>query len=104
MPTTVITGANRGIGLELAAQCLKRGDTVIAGCRSPGDAHELMGLVPERILELDVGDEASIASFARSIEGPIDLLINNAGTSASNLGLSRDRAGVIDAPIALTLD
>ena len=104
MPTTVITGANRGIGLELAAQCLKRGDTVIAGCRSPGDAHELMGLVPERILELDVGDEASIASFARSIEGPIDLLINNAGTSASNLGLSRDRAGVIDAPIDLTLD
>lgn len=104
MPTTIVTGANRGIGLELVSQCLERGDTVIAGCRSPADAHELVRLAPEKILELDVGDEASIASFARSIERPVDLLINNAGTSASNLGLSRDRTGVMDAPIDLTLD
>jgi NAD(P)-dependent dehydrogenase (short-subunit alcohol dehydrogenase family) len=104
MPITVITGANRGIGLELVKQCLERGDTVIAGCRSPGDARELIDLAPERILQLDVGDEASIHSFAESIEGPIDLLINNAGTSASNLGLDRDQAGVMNAPFDITLD
>ncbi len=104
MPTTVITGANRGIGLELANQCLERGDTVIAGCRNPDDAQDLIGLAPAQILALDVGDEASIDLFAQSIEGPVDLLINNAGTSVSNLGLDKERAGVLSAPIDLTLD
>ena len=104
MPTTVVTGANRGIGLELVSQCLERGDTVIAGCRSPDDAHDLKGLAPNEILELDVGDETSINSFTHAIEEPIDLLINNAGTSVSNLGLDREQAGVLNAPIDLTLD
>ncbi|MDP6283787.1 MAG: SDR family oxidoreductase [Acidimicrobiales bacterium] len=104
MSTTVITGANRGIGLELVSQCMERGDTVVAGCRNPNDAPELSELAPAQIVALDVGNEASVESFTQSIAGPVDLLINNAGTSVSNLGLDRELAGVLKAPIDLTLD
>ena len=89
MPTTVVTGANRGIGLEFVRQCLERGDKVIAGCRNPDEAADLRGLAPAEVLPVDVGQEASIKDFADSIEENVDLLINNAGTSATNLGLER---------------
>ena len=104
MPTTVVTGANRGIGLEFVRQCLERGDKVIAGCRNPDEAADLRGLAPAEVLPVDVGQEASIKDFADSIEENIDLLINNAGTSATNLGLERISTGVLHAPIDLTLD
>ncbi|MCS5675780.1 MAG: SDR family oxidoreductase [Actinomycetota bacterium] len=104
MPTTVVTGANRGIGLEFVRQCLERGDKVIAGCRNPDEAADLRGLAPAEVLPVDVGQEASIKDFADSIEENIDLLINNAGTSATNLGLERSSTGVLHAPIDLTLD
>ena len=104
MPTTVVTGANRGIGLEFVRQCLERGDTVIAGCRNPDEAADLRGLAPAEVLPVDVGQEASIKDFADSIEENVDLLINNAGTSATNLGLERSSTGVLHAPIDITLD
>lgn len=104
MPTTVVTGANRGIGLEFVRQCLERGDTVIAGCRNPDEAADLRGLAPAEVLPVDVGQEASIKDFADSIEENVDLLINNAGTSATNLGLERNSTGVLHAPIDITLD
>ena len=104
MPTTVVTGANRGIGLEFVRQCLERGDKVIAGCRNPDEAADLRGLAPAEVLPVDVGQEASIKDFADSIEENVDLLINNAGTSATNLGLERSSTGVLHAPIDLTLD
>ena len=56
MSATVITGANRGIGLELARQCIQRGDRVIAGCRNPDEAQELKDLTPTPLLPSDVGD------------------------------------------------
>ena len=104
MPTTVVTGANRGIGLEFVRQCLERGDKVIAGCRNPDEAADLRGLAPAEVLPVDVGQEESIKDFADSIEENVDLLINNAGTSATNLGLERSSTGVLHAPIDLTLD
>ena len=104
MSTTVITGANRGIGLELARQCIQRGDKVFAGCRKPDEAPHLEALQPHSILPIDVGDEASVLSFTEAIEEPVSLLINNAGTSITNLGFSRDEVGVMNAPVALTLD
>ncbi len=104
MPTTVVTGANRGIGLEFVRQCLERGDKVIAGCRNPDEAADLRGLAPAEVLPVDVGQEASIKDFADAIEENVDLLINNAGTSATNLGLERSSTGVLHAPIDLTLD
>jgi NAD(P)-dependent dehydrogenase (short-subunit alcohol dehydrogenase family) len=104
MTTTVVTGANRGLGLEFVRQCLGRGDKVIAGCRNPAEAKDLIALTPAKILSLDVGHEESIEQFAASIDGQVDVLINNAGTSATNLGVERGSAGVLNAPVDLTLD
>ncbi|MEJ2385083.1 MAG: SDR family oxidoreductase [Xanthomonadales bacterium] len=78
-PTVLITGANRGLGLEFARQYAADGWTVIATARNPERADELKAL-PVEIAELDVADPASIDALANSLEGrPIDLLINNAG-------------------------
>ena len=65
MSTVVITGANRGIGLELARAHTQRGDRVIAGCRVPADASDLAALSPVAIHPVDVGDETSIEAFRR---------------------------------------
>ena len=104
MPTTVITGANRGIGLELVRQCLNRGDFVIAGCRNPSEARDLQDLNPQKVLPVDVSDEASVERFEKALDIPIDTLINNAGSSSSNLGIPKGSAGVLEAPMDKTLD
>jgi NAD(P)-dependent dehydrogenase (short-subunit alcohol dehydrogenase family) len=83
--TWAITGANRGMGLEFARQCLAAGDRVIAGVRTPGAAAELHAVATAhpgqlRIESLDTGNETSIAAFAASLgDEPVDVLINNAG-------------------------
>jgi len=85
MASIVITGANRGIGLEFVRQYADAGWRVFAGCRNPAKASELAGVVDANtdqvsVLQLDVTDEASIAAFAAAIaSSPIDVLINNAG-------------------------
>lgn len=76
----VITGANRGIGLELARQYLQRDDEVIAGVRHPDEATELSALPGKlTVLPCDVADDASVKAFGAAITGPVDLLVNNAG-------------------------
>ncbi len=86
--TVVITGANRGLGLELARAYAGRGDQVIAGCRTPATATDL-GAVTPHIDQLDVGDERSIRAFVDSLGGrSIDIVINNAGIDARNLGVA----------------
>jgi NAD(P)-dependent dehydrogenase (short-subunit alcohol dehydrogenase family) len=84
VPTTVVTGANQGIGLEFARQYAAAGWQVIACCRHPARASELAGLAHANgrieVVALDITDHASIAALARSLAArPIDLLINNAG-------------------------
>ena len=91
MPRNVlVTGANRGIGLELARQLLARGDRVVAACRQPGKAAALNSLAGEHpgrlhVLPLDVADAKSRASLLHDLplvlgdDGRIDLLLNNAG-------------------------
>lgn len=77
--TVLITGANRGIGLEMARQLSERGDKVIATARKPDEASGLKALAV-RVEQLDVTDTASVQALAARLEGvPIDLLINNAG-------------------------
>jgi NAD(P)-dependent dehydrogenase (short-subunit alcohol dehydrogenase family) len=77
--TVLITGANRGIGLEYARQLSEKGYTVIGTARTPGEADEL-DVVADRIEPLDVADPASVAALAERLKGvPIDILINNAG-------------------------
>lgn len=78
MKTVLITGANRGLGLEFAKQYQEENWKVIACCRNPEAANELAQL-DVGIRKLDVSDLDSINPFANSLEGqPIDLLINNA--------------------------
>ena len=84
MPTTyLITGANRGIGLEFARQLSTRGkDTLIlATAREPARATDLARLV-HQVIPLDVADPESIAGLREHVKDrPIDVLINNAGVS-----------------------
>ena len=78
----VITGTNRGLGLELARIYAGRGDEVWAGCRQPAQATELASLT-EHVETVDVGSEDSIAAFADALgAAPIDILFNNAGIDA----------------------
>ncbi|MEQ6886141.1 SDR family oxidoreductase [Salicola sp. Rm-C-2C1-2] len=74
----VITGANRGIGLELARQWHERGDRVTALCRAASD--ELKSLGVNIIEGVDVTDDISLGKARRNLEGEtIDVLYNNAG-------------------------
>jgi NAD(P)-dependent dehydrogenase (short-subunit alcohol dehydrogenase family) len=78
-PTVLITGANRGIGLEYARQFAARGYKVIGTARDPADAKELAA-VADRVEPLDVTDAASVAALAARLNGAaIDILVNNAG-------------------------
>ena len=81
MPTVMITGSNRGLGLECARQYADEGWRVIATCRNPGNAVELASLKGElEIHALDISDHGQILSLADSLrEEAIDLLFNNAG-------------------------
>jgi NAD(P)-dependent dehydrogenase (short-subunit alcohol dehydrogenase family) len=79
MPKTVlVTGANRGIGLELCRQLANRGDRVIAACSKT--SNDLQG-IDVRVEEgVDVTSTDSVSQLVRRLEGQtIDLLINNAG-------------------------
>lgn len=88
MPTTLITGANRGIGYEFARQYAADGWRVIACCREPARAEDLRavkGVVS--IHTLDVTDSASVLAAKAEIGSePIDLLINNAGFIGQRAG------------------
>jgi NAD(P)-dependent dehydrogenase (short-subunit alcohol dehydrogenase family) len=78
MSTVLITGSNRGIGLELARRCSEQGHDVIAVCRQ--SSVELDNLGVRVISGVDVGNEESIALLVKSLEGQhIDWRVNNAG-------------------------
>jgi NAD(P)-dependent dehydrogenase (short-subunit alcohol dehydrogenase family) len=81
MPTCLITGSSRGIGLEFAKQYAAEGWSVIATCRRPDQSAALRQVQGDvRIETLDVGDFARVEALGKRLEGvPIDLLINNAG-------------------------
>lgn len=85
MSTILITGANRGIGLELVRQYLDAGNRVYACCRQPDSADDLATLARNSkgtlsIHQMDVSDEQSIKACAEALSGiAIDVLINNAG-------------------------
>lgn len=74
----LVTGTNRGIGLELCRQLVARGDEVIAVCRRASSGLE--GLEVRVESGVDVADEASVADLAGRVAGTeIDVLVNNAG-------------------------
>lgn len=86
--TYVVTGANRGIGLELARQLLERGETVIATTRRLEQGAQLRSL-GVRVEVLDVASAASVRAFAERLAGePVDVLINNAGVAPETRALA----------------
>jgi len=90
--TVLVTGANRGIGLELCRQFAKRGDQVIATCRK--STPELKATGAEVHEGIDVTDEASVHALAGELRGRrIDILVNSAGilTRESLDDLNADR-------------
>lgn len=89
MATTLVTGCNRGIGLELVKQLKARGDAVIGVCRQTSEALEQVGA--RVIAGIDVADGDSIAQLKHELgDEPLDTVINNAGI------LRRDAFGSLD--------
>jgi NAD(P)-dependent dehydrogenase (short-subunit alcohol dehydrogenase family) len=89
MKNILVTGGNRGIGLELCRLFQKRGDKVIAVCRQASPELDHLGV---RVLrDVDVTDSACIDRLARTLEGTsLDVLVNNAGI------LRSEKLGAID--------
>jgi NAD(P)-dependent dehydrogenase (short-subunit alcohol dehydrogenase family) len=87
MLQALVTGANRGLGLEMTRQLLQRGDRVVAACRHPGKALALTRLAGEHpgklhVMPLDLADARSIAELSREIGAldlDLDVFVNNAG-------------------------
>ena len=85
MTTTLITGANKSLGLETARRLVDAGHTVYAGMRDldTGDAVRALGA---RAVELDVADQASVEAAVASLP-ELDVLVNNAGVLGTSFGV-----------------
>src|SRR5690606_38334060 len=105
--TCLVTGANRGVGLEFVRQLLARGDRVVATCRQPGRAtalNALAGVHPGRlqVLPLDVADPKSHAALLAELplvlgdDGRLDLLANVAGVLHSGERFGKVAAATLD--------
>ena len=80
MATAVITGGNRGLGLEMAKQYAAAGWDVIGTAREPEKAEELNAIDKVTVMQLDAAEDTSIKKFAEQLgDRPVDLFINNAG-------------------------
>ncbi len=89
MAIVLVTGANRGIGLELCRALDARGDSVVAVCRTPSPSLVRLGVRVES--GVDVSDAAKVDALGRALEGTtLDVIINNAGM------LGYDALGSID--------
>jgi NAD(P)-dependent dehydrogenase (short-subunit alcohol dehydrogenase family) len=85
MTTTLITGANKSLGLETARRLIDAGHTVYAGMRDPanGDAARALGA---HIVPLDVTDQASVDAAIAALPN-LDVLVNNAGILGTSFGV-----------------
>lgn len=94
MPTVMITGSNRGIGLEFVRQYAGEGWRVLATCRTPRNAKELSAIAGDvTVHALDVADDYQVAALAKTlVDEPIDILINNAGVNVEEDSFGRTPA------------
>jgi NAD(P)-dependent dehydrogenase (short-subunit alcohol dehydrogenase family) len=90
MTTTLITGANKGLGYETARRLVAAGHTVYAGSRDAERGSRAAAELGARAITIDVTDDASVAAAARTIEddGGLDVLVNNAGIESRGPGNS----------------
>ncbi len=82
MKITFITGANKGLGFEVARRLLELGQTVVVGARDAGRGQLAADSLGARFVQIDVTDDASVSRAAANVEaheGRVDVLINNAG-------------------------
>jgi NAD(P)-dependent dehydrogenase (short-subunit alcohol dehydrogenase family) len=88
MTTTLITGANKGIGYETARRLAELGHTVYIGSRSVERGEKAAAELGVRFVQLDVADDASVDAAMKTIretEGHLDVLVNNAGIALMGL-------------------
>ena len=88
MTTTLITGANKGLGYETARRLLEAGHDVWIGARDSERGRAAAGALGARFVQLDVTDDATVAAAAetlRSEAGRVDVLVNNAGVSGGRV-------------------
>lgn len=88
MTTTLITGANKGLGFETARRLIAEGHTVYMGSRDDRRGREAAERLGARAIQLDITDDASVDAAARAIEagGGLDVLVNNAGVQDEMAG------------------
>src|SRR5580692_9293740 len=81
MTTTLITGANKGLGFETARRLVKAGHTVFVGARDPERGRHSAEELGARFVQIDVTDDVSVEAAVKTIEaaGGLDVLVNNAG-------------------------
>ena len=84
MTTTLITGANRGLGFEVARQLVAAGHQVWIGARDETRGRQAADTIGARFVQLDVTDDASVAAAAETV-GELDVLVNNAGISGGRI-------------------
>ena len=97
MTVSLVTGANKGLGYETARQLLERGHTVYVGARNAERGEAAAVALGGRFVQLDVTDDTSVEAALGVIagrEGRLDVLVNNAGISAT---------GDVTGPIALAV-
>jgi NAD(P)-dependent dehydrogenase (short-subunit alcohol dehydrogenase family) len=90
--TAVVTGASGGIGASVSRTLAASGARVVFAVRDTARGRQVAGRVPGKtgVLPLDLADLSSVRAFAEAWNGPIDLLINNAGVYAQTLKRTRD--------------
>ena len=99
MTTTLITGANKGLGYETARRLIDAGHTIWIGARDAGRGQEAADALGARFVQLDVTDDSSVDAAVATVSaaGGLDVLINNAGIT----GPQKDGADIDGADAAL---
>jgi NAD(P)-dependent dehydrogenase (short-subunit alcohol dehydrogenase family) len=106
MTTTLITGANKGLGREAARRLLDAGHDVWVTARDAGQGREAADALGARFVQLDVTDDASVAAAARTVaaeSGTLDVLINNAGITGPRRPVGETTADDVATVLATNL-